>query len=84
MIDFDVEVHRISEDPELCERFMASLASEMLSDDAAPSKSGRAALRAYLESDVSGFVTALCGWSLRSVLARTNLIPDEEGVNGPA
>lgn len=80
MSDLNEQINSIIQDPDKCATFAEAFVNEIESDDESSHKAGFNALLAYLNGDVDSFSIALCGWSVRSILARAGLIPDEEGV----
>ena len=65
-----VDILNSEESEEICERFATEVFESISSDDEAYSDIGRAILRAILKDDADAVLTAICGWSTKTILAK--------------
>ena len=80
MKDRIVDILDSEESEEICERFATEIFESISSDDESYSDIGRAILRAVLKDDADAVLTAICGWSTKTLLAKAGLTPDDEKV----
>ena len=67
---------------EKCDSFVSTFLEEVDSDDESYSKKGYYMLKAIQENNLEDFLIAVCGWSAESLLKKSYLIPDDDGVTG--
>ena len=73
-------LEEIMQDSEKCEALADEIALQIATDDEEPCRAGAKLIQAYIDGDVDGALMALCGWSLKTLLARARVIPDDDGV----
>ena len=71
---------KILQDEGKCEALADTVIFQITSDDEDPVKVGTHLIKSYIEGDVDGMLMALCGWSMKSLLAIAGVIPDTEDV----
>ena len=64
------------------ERMAEAFFDSTVTDDESYHKIGYNLLKAFLNNDVDGAVSALCGWSFQTLMVKAGLLPDIEGVLG--
>lgn len=67
-----------SENGPFCETFGNALMSSFVTDDEKPERMGKYALKAICKNSFDDFLVAICGWSLKSLMKKALIIPDED------
>ena len=62
------------------EKIAEAVFSSISSDDESYSHIGYHLLYSFLNGDADGILTAICGWSMKTILAKAGLIEDDEKV----
>lgn len=62
------------------ESIIETINNEIFNDTETFRSKARDLLQAYIDNDTDGILIALCGWTLKSILVKADLLPDTEEI----